>query len=459
MANQDDLPPDSWDEAEEEALVSRMKTAEIANDTNASEEMLNKALQNPKERSTLLKLDEQFERFLSNPELQHIRFKGVSEKHISMVKCVADLFLLKTSSSGDGSICISKTARSTVPESRFGEPRHVAGRQIKPMEAKPSEQEVKVMRRDVAQRQDDRAARLAAKRGEKKKSAEERQQEYLQARARIFNQQDTADEQVATPPEASSSPTAAYASSSSNGPLGPVQGGMGFSAGRGKREGPLPDQAESKANPQAPRMPKKAVMTNKLADLQDPDYDRSRYGPKPLKYPMSLSAGAQEFLPEREWGNESPQFGMGELPTGIPPPVPHPSMGWPGPLNGMGPSYPMWNMGGWGLQPSIPSHLNFPGDLPFSSNGFPSAFPPPQQLDAKMPAMGMYYQGGAESFSSGSYSNGLQPIGSSDGFSGLDPTSSQVRDYVANGSTNIENSQSEPYHDSSSYQSDFPALG
>ena len=136
---------------------------------------------------------------------------------------------------------------------------------------------------------------------------------------------------------------------------------------------------------------------------------------------------------EREWGNESPQFGMGELPNGIPPPVPHPSMGWPGPLNGMGPSYPMWNMGGWGLQPSIPSHLNFPGDLPFSSNGFPSAFPPPQQLDAKMPNMAMYYQGGAESFSSGSYSNGLQPIGSSDGFSGLDPTASQVRDYIANG--------------------------
>lgn len=131
-------PPDAWDEAEEDTLLARVQGTVLRDDSEAemrrrdaallrdTEAMISRAMDIPGERRMLLKLDDQFEKFMGNRELQHIKINGVSDKQVSLIKAVAVLFRLRTLQS-DGSISIHKAEDSFVPASRFGEPRNVAG--------------------------------------------------------------------------------------------------------------------------------------------------------------------------------------------------------------------------------------------------------------------------------------------------------------------------------------------
>jgi hypothetical protein len=137
-----EAPPDAWDEAEEDALVARVRGAQLQEDSNNDREveirrrdavllretdaLIARAMAVPNERKMLLKLDDQFEKFMGNRELQHIKINGVSEKQVTLIKAVAVLFRLRTVLV-ESSISIHKTEESIVPTSRFGEPRNVAG--------------------------------------------------------------------------------------------------------------------------------------------------------------------------------------------------------------------------------------------------------------------------------------------------------------------------------------------
>ena len=134
-------PPDAWDEAEEDVLVARVKGTQLQDDNETeirrrdalllreTEALIQKALAVPNERKMLLKLDDQFEKFMGNREIQHIKINGVSDKQVMLIKAVAVLFRLRTMQM-DSSISIHKTEDSIVPASRFGEPRNIAGRSI-----------------------------------------------------------------------------------------------------------------------------------------------------------------------------------------------------------------------------------------------------------------------------------------------------------------------------------------
>ena len=191
-----------------------------------------------------------------------------------------------------------------------------AGRLVTPME-KPKPAEVKVMQRAARKvEEDDRAARLAAKIASKGKgSASDREKDYQNARNRIFNLGANSSSDSASPTQGSPAPEAHTDVSQSDAtlpdaalphapPIVPavaaVAGGIGFAAGRG-RGGPdgvsascssplgavVPGPVFSKpagrgaaaAQQQAPPqgMHRKATLSNKQADLQDPDYDRSKF--------------------------------------------------------------------------------------------------------------------------------------------------------------------------------------
>jgi hypothetical protein len=140
VASGESPPPDAWDEAEEEALLARVQGAVLRDDGQAdaevrrrdaallrdTEALIGRAMGVPGERRMLLKLDDQFEKFMGNRELQHIKINGVSEKQVTLIRAVAVLFHMRTVQS-DSSISIHKTEESIVPTSRFGEPRNVAG--------------------------------------------------------------------------------------------------------------------------------------------------------------------------------------------------------------------------------------------------------------------------------------------------------------------------------------------
>ena len=132
--------PDAWDEAEEETLLARVKDVKLENGADAEADIrrrdavllrdtdafITRALAVAGEQKMLFKLDDQFEKFMSNHELQHIKINGVSDKQVMLIKAVSVLFRLRTMQS-DNSICIHKTEESIVPSSRFGEPRNIAG--------------------------------------------------------------------------------------------------------------------------------------------------------------------------------------------------------------------------------------------------------------------------------------------------------------------------------------------
>ena len=133
-------PPDAWDEADEESLVARVQGTQLQEDPDKeveirwrdavllreTEALVTRAMAVPNERKMLLKLDDQFEKFMSNRELQNIKINGVSEKQVTLIKAVAVFFRLRTMQV-ENSISILKTDESIVPSSRFGEPRDIAG--------------------------------------------------------------------------------------------------------------------------------------------------------------------------------------------------------------------------------------------------------------------------------------------------------------------------------------------
>ena len=133
-------PPDAWDEADEETLVARVQGAQLQEDPDKeveirrrdavllreTEALVARAMAVPNERKMLLKLDDQFEKFMGNRELQNIKINGVSEKQVTLIKAVAVFFRLRTMQV-ENSISILKTDESIVPSSRFGEPRNIAG--------------------------------------------------------------------------------------------------------------------------------------------------------------------------------------------------------------------------------------------------------------------------------------------------------------------------------------------
>ena len=103
--------PYSWEDQEVDALVARVQATTVA-ETERRDRFIRKALGNPKSRAMLLKLDQQYERFLANTELQQLRFNGVSQAQAEMVAAVASIFGLDTSQPGEGSIVIIKTSQS-----------------------------------------------------------------------------------------------------------------------------------------------------------------------------------------------------------------------------------------------------------------------------------------------------------------------------------------------------------
>jgi len=78
-------PPDAWDEAEEDTLLARVQGTVLRDDSEAeirrrdaallrdTEAMISRAMEVPGERRMLLKLDDQFEKFMGNRELQPSR--------------------------------------------------------------------------------------------------------------------------------------------------------------------------------------------------------------------------------------------------------------------------------------------------------------------------------------------------------------------------------------------------
>lgn len=304
---------DSWEDADVETLIAGVSASGIGG--GSLQERIKRAMSNQRDRNMCLKLDSQFEKFLGNSSLQQLRFKGVSKKDQSLVSLVCELFKLKSETSPEGNMEIAKTGESALPSDRFGQARPSA--EASPAAGAPNEEaKVKILRGGEVKREDDRAARLRERLGGRKTS-DEREADYLSARARIFNETEggqvkggggsnpmsrTSSRSPVSGDEGSLSAAeggergegapaegggagrgfagrggggqGAYAPFTANiEPAGGGGGAGGGGAGRGAGRGGGSGRGGGGGKQQM-----KAVMTNRGADMMDPDYNRSRYG-------------------------------------------------------------------------------------------------------------------------------------------------------------------------------------
>ncbi|KAE9588669.1 hypothetical protein Lal_00030336 [Lupinus albus] len=246
--------------------VSQLKDKESMVDP-----FLVEALQNPRHRVTILRMELDIQRFLNNADQQHFEFQHFPTSYLRLAAHrVAQHYGLQSmvqdnGLDGQGSkILVSKLAESKYPMVRLSEI------PVKQMESHKSEQK-KVVLKPRPNKSSFNEANDAGKKGNPWRSVEERKEEYDRARARIFSGSRSSD-----------SDDVQY--------LVPVDGKTSFMS---------KDENETFKNPVADsegstsvRDTRVAIFRDREKDRIDPDYDRS-YG----RYARNMPAPAVNLVP------------------------------------------------------------------------------------------------------------------------------------------------------------------
>ncbi|KAF1858930.1 hypothetical protein Lal_00000750 [Lupinus albus] len=229
------------------------------------------ALQNPRHRLTILRMELDIQRFLNNADQQHFEFQHFPSSYLRLAAHrVAQYYGMQTmvqdnSLDGQGSkILVRKLAESKYPMVRLSEI------PVKQLENDKSEQK-KVVLKPRPNKNSFNEANEAGRKGNSWRSVEERKEEYDRARARIFSSSDSDDVQS----------------------LVPVDGKTSFMN---------KDENETSKNPVADserslsvrdiNSTRVAIFRDREKDRTDPDYDRS-YG----RYARSIPAPSLNLVP------------------------------------------------------------------------------------------------------------------------------------------------------------------
>ncbi|KAJ7531864.1 hypothetical protein O6H91_14G062000 [Diphasiastrum complanatum] len=213
LASDLDNPPDSWEMADLEERMKRLITlpepicttsgADTAvtqsvaiSPVDQVDSVLREAVQNPRIRMTILRLEQEVERFVRNPKLQQLEFQPMRSSYLRLAahRVAQHYFLQSTvvdSSSVEGSrIVARKTSESRYPSIRLADI---------PVESSTEDKPSSSAKVAIKQRPN-KTSRTNGENGKSElgaqinplKSMEERKEEYNRARARIFSGSDLA---------------------------------------------------------------------------------------------------------------------------------------------------------------------------------------------------------------------------------------------------------------------------
>lgn len=163
------------------------------------DELLLRALQNPRDRSLMLRLDAELERFMNDKTASRLEFPPMSSYQRLIVHRVADYFRLQhlaiDKEPGKRGVVLMKDPHSRIPAKRFAE--LVARQQQAPKKVKI------LMRKGERQQAQETPKPTNAERDadaeDEAKMLEKREEEYAKARARIFEESKESEEVAAVP--------------------------------------------------------------------------------------------------------------------------------------------------------------------------------------------------------------------------------------------------------------------
>ncbi|KAM4601565.1 R3H domain-containing protein 1-like [Polymixia lowei] len=163
-------------------MLSRDSSQDYTDSTGIDlhEFLVNTLKNNPRDRITLLKLEQDILDFISNNESQKRKFPPMTSYHRMLLHRVAAYFGMDHNVDPSGkSVVINKTANTRIPDQKFSE-------HIKDDRADDFQKRYILKRDNSSFDRDDGTIRMRLKADKKSKSMEEREEEYQRARDRIF---------------------------------------------------------------------------------------------------------------------------------------------------------------------------------------------------------------------------------------------------------------------------------
>ncbi|KAK7290753.1 hypothetical protein RIF29_05405 [Crotalaria pallida] len=233
--------------------------------------ILVEALQNPRHRLTILRMELDIQRFLNNADQQHFEFPHFPSSYLRLAAHrVAQHYGMQTmvqdnGLDGQGSkILVRKLAESKCPMVRLTD---IPAKQL---ENDKSEQK-KIVLKPRPNKNSLNEGNGAGKKGNQWRSVEERKEEYDRARARIFNSSDSVDVPSLVPVDGRTSSVSKDENEISKNPLADSERSIGVRDFNSTRV---------------------AIFRDREKDRSDPDYDRS-YG----RYARSIPVPAINLVP------------------------------------------------------------------------------------------------------------------------------------------------------------------
>ncbi|NXI95505.1 R3HD1 protein, partial [Psophia crepitans] len=165
-------------------MLSRDSSQEYTDSTGIDlhEFLVNTLKNNPRDRMTLLKLEQEILDFIGNNEAPRKKFPPMTSYHRMLLHRVAAYFGLEHNVDQSGkSVIVNKTSNTRIPDQKFCE--HIRD------EKSDDFQKRYILKRDNSSLdKDDNQMRIRLKDDRRSKSIEEREEEYQRARERIFAQ-------------------------------------------------------------------------------------------------------------------------------------------------------------------------------------------------------------------------------------------------------------------------------
>lgn len=231
------------------------------------------ALQNPRHRLTILRMELDIQKFMNNADQQHFEFQHFPSSYLRLAAHrVAQHYGMQTMVQDIGLDGQSKILVRKLPESKYPVVR------LSEIPAKQLDNEKSELKKIVIQSRPHKTslngANDSTKKGNPLRSVEERKEEYDRARARIFNGStsfDSLDTSSMVPTDEKNSFMSKDESETSKIPMADSERFFG-----------VRDNS----------YPRVAIIRDREKDRSDPDYDRS-YG----RYARSLSASAVNLVP------------------------------------------------------------------------------------------------------------------------------------------------------------------
>ncbi|NWU61727.1 R3HD1 protein, partial [Pterocles burchelli] len=165
-------------------MLSRDSSQEYTDSTGIDlhEFLVNTLKNNPRDRMTLLKLEQEILDFIGNNEVPRKKFPPMTSYHRMLLHRVAAYFGLEHNVDQSGkAVIVNKTSNTRIPDQKFCE--HIKD------EKSDDFQKRYILKRDNSSLdKDDNQMRIRLKDDRRSKSIEEREEEYQRARERIFAQ-------------------------------------------------------------------------------------------------------------------------------------------------------------------------------------------------------------------------------------------------------------------------------